>query len=192
MQTPAETIVESNKFDTSVSSAPENHAWDPSNEEAKSPTGSTSPTNLSQARVGNANCWGTLKTLQDTIVESTKKKSDLSSKYAGGARIGVTNCWSKLSTFAWDMSMPVLDENRHSAQKAAADDSSTSATINVERLRAMAENSVKAPEMPTPEEEGANRELVVETIGQEMPKPEEEGENRELVVETIGQDGDYL
>jgi hypothetical protein len=169
MQTPAETIVESNKFDTSVSAAPENDAWDPSNEEPKSPT-VPSPTNLSQARVGNANCWGTLKTLQDTIVESSKAKSDLSSKYAGGARIGVTNCWSKLSTFAWDMSMPQVDENKLSGetpQKDAADDSRTSAVINVDRLKAMAENSVKAPEMPTPEEEGANRELVVETVEQD-------------------------
>lgn len=169
MQTPAETIVESNKFDSTISAAPENDAWDPSSEETKSPT-VPSPTNLSQARVGTANCWGTLKILQDTIVESTKTKSDLSSKYAGGARLGVTNCWSKLSTFAWDMSMPQLDENKLSGEtsrKAAADDSSTSAAMNVDRLKAMAENSVKAPEMPTPEEEGANRELVVETVEQD-------------------------
>jgi hypothetical protein len=188
MQTPAATTVESKKFDTSVSSAPENHAWSPSNERKKSPTASN-PTNLSQARVGNADCWGTLKTLQDTIVESTKAKSDLSSKYAGGARIGVTNCFSKLSqlsgltTFAWDMSTSEADETNLTS----ADDSTKSGPINYDRLKLMAANSVKAPEFPTPEEEGANRELVVETL-------EQDGEetDRQDGEETVGQDGDYL
>lgn len=169
MQATAEATVESpiNNFDTSVSAAPQVEAWDPSKEESKSPT-HASPTNLSQARVGTGNCWGTLKILQDTIVESTKAKSDLSSRYAGGARLGVASCWSKISTFAWDMSMPEVEAGKSSGEtprKSAADDSETSAAINVERLKAMAESSVKQPDMPPPEEEGAtSKEMVVETV----------------------------
>ena len=81
-----------------------------------STSGSLPATNLSQARVGNSGCWGTFMTLQDYVIESTKRRSLLSAKVVGKARIGVGTFWNKFSAIAWEVSMPEVDgkESLHS------------------------------------------------------------------------------
>eukprot|EP00980_Cylindrotheca_fusiformis_P004280 scaffold918_cov126-Cylindrotheca_fusiformis.AAC.59 len=151
MQTAAQSTVETNHSGVS------NLA--PGAEESKHPT------NLSQAKIGTASCWGTLKTLQDTILDSTKRKSDLSSN-VGGPRTGLASVWDKISGFAREV-VPVTSDDgepsRYSETKKKPNDTSSS-VINAERLKAMAASAVKPRDMTEEGEDANNEELVVEPL----------------------------
>mmetsp|Transcript_39372 Transcript_39372/g.95299 ORF Transcript_39372/g.95299 Transcript_39372/m.95299 type:complete len:212 (+) Transcript_39372:171-806(+) len=151
-----------------------------------------SPTNLTQAstggdtgpKIGTASCWNTLQSIQDTIVETSKaaKASRLSSEYGSGqsagpvqgrmnetigvAKIGAATCWSKMSKMAWDLALPDVDSNKHSADVKSSTNPTGMPNVtgetHVERLKNKAALSVTAPELPssTVDEDG----LAVEVI----------------------------
>jgi len=162
----------------------------PEKDKVSSPSDSVNSTNLSEvstgsggaARIGNATCWGgTLKAIQDAVLESANAANAprLSSEYSDGggvsgsidrtigvAKVGAATCWSKLSTLAWDLTLPDVDGAQRSGEtKPSSGETESAATSNAERLRRMAAESVKAPELPSSEvdEDGLAVE-VIETI----------------------------
>jgi len=148
-----------------------------------------SPTNLSEVstggggtpRVGNATCWNTLQSIQDTIVETSNaaRASRLSSKVSGEeegvlkrkmnetigvARVGAATCWSSFSKMAWDLALPDVDASKHSADVRSKTNGAFT-TTNVERLKNLAAQSVKAPELPPEDvDEDGFRVEVIENV----------------------------
>lgn len=158
--------------------------------EISSPTDSVNSTNLSEisigsggaARVGNSTCLGgALNSIQAAVMESrnTGNAPRLSSEYSshgsgvsrsidhtiGVAKVGAATCWSKLTTLAWDMSLSDGGKTQRFGETKSNAGVTTPAINNVERLRRMAAESVKVPELPSSEvdDDGLAVE-VIETI----------------------------
>ena len=90
----------------------------------------------------------------------------------GVAKVGAATCWTSFSKIAWDMTLPSVDANKHSADVKQSKATSFGPNAHAERLRNLAAKSVTAPELPTEEEqeeqetvdEDGLRVEVIETI----------------------------
>jgi hypothetical protein len=87
-----------------------------------------------QARIGNSDCFQTIKAAHSGLAGS-----QLSSKYAGGPRIGTATCWNNISKWAWELALPAPDENKHIGEKPQSNKKS----IDPKFLQILAENSVR-------------------------------------------------
>jgi hypothetical protein len=115
-------------------------------------------TNISEARIGTANCFsGSFKNLQTVQnswtgganAEAGSPKADLALQDSG--KDNATTFWSKFS--AKQASSPPLNSDENELRSAAATASKTStpsnnAMSNFDRLRSMADQSVRRPELP--------------------------------------------